>query len=46
MKRFVNLLLKKKKYHLDIKTENEHWKGKTQVTDSYDDEFCWRVYTF
>lgn len=31
MKRFVNLLLKKKKYHLDIKTENEHWKGKTQL---------------
>lgn len=31
MKSFVNLLLKKKKYHLDIKTENEHWKGKTQL---------------
>ncbi len=31
MKRFVNLLLKKRKYHLDIKTEKEHWKGKTQL---------------
>ncbi|EOH87388.1 diacylglycerol/lipid kinase family protein [Enterococcus villorum] len=31
IKRFVHLLLKKKKYHLDIKTEKEHWKGKTQL---------------
>lgn len=31
IKRFIHLLLKKRKYHLDIKTEKEHWKGKTQL---------------
>ncbi|MBF8808102.1 MAG: YegS/Rv2252/BmrU family lipid kinase [Enterococcus lacertideformus] len=31
IKRFFHLLLKKKQYHLDIETEKEHWKGKTQL---------------
>lgn len=31
IKRFIKLLLKKRKYHLDIKTEKEHWRGKTQL---------------
>lgn len=31
IKRFIHLLLKKKKYHIDIKTEKEHWQGKTQL---------------
>lgn len=28
---FCQSIAEKKKYHLDIKTENEHWKGKTQL---------------
>ena len=31
IKRFVKLLMKKKKYHLDIKTEDVHWQGKAQL---------------
>ncbi len=29
IKKFFKLLLKKKKYHLDLETDEEHWKGKS-----------------
>ena len=31
IKKFFKLLLKKKKYHLDLETDEEHWKGKSQL---------------
>ncbi|WP_165006053.1 MULTISPECIES: YegS/Rv2252/BmrU family lipid kinase [unclassified Enterococcus] len=31
IRRFVQLLLKKKKYHLELETDQENWKGKTEL---------------